>query len=233
MSRLRPPNRLIKRLFDIISSFSAIVLFFPLLLFLAFWIKLEGLLSADCSGPLFFAETRISRGRPFSLYKFRTVRRGTLASLLAKQSGDSITPYTARSGNMSHPSLTTSGRALTRVYFDELPQLLNILKGDMSMVGPRPHTPDHYSTDMAAGITSAQILRTGLFGLVQASKGDKTLRHHFARLSGLAFTEESVMKSIDALYLQRCRELPALKLIAFDLWIMWRSLLIVLRAQGL
>jgi len=134
---------------------------------------------------------------------------------------------------LSRNALTPSGRVLTRVYFDELPQLFNILKGDMSLVGPRPHTPKHYIEDLAEGILSAKHIRAGLLGLVQASKGDKELRGSFARISDPAATEKTVIRHIDTLYLQRCRSLPPLKLLAFDLWIIWRSLLIVLRAQGL
>lgn len=205
----------------------------PLFLLIALWIKVESWFSPDCAGPVFFTETRISRGHPFSMYKFKTVRQSILRNLILEKPKLGISRYTSRGTNLSLGALTPSGRVLTRIYFDELPQLFNILNGDMSMVGPRPHTPKHYSEDLAEGLLSAKHLRTGLFGLVQASKGDLKLRTSFAQIFDPDVKRENVMHSIDALYLQRCRTLSSLKLLAFDLWIIWHSLVIVFRAKGL
>jgi lipopolysaccharide/colanic/teichoic acid biosynthesis glycosyltransferase len=109
-----------KRAFDIIVAAIGLVILFPLLLLLAALVKL------DSTGPVFFKQERIGKGfRPFLIYKFRSMVND------APQIGSLIT-----SGNDSR--ITRVGRLLRKSKLDELPQLFNILKGDMSFVGPRP-----------------------------------------------------------------------------------------------
>ena len=109
-----------KRAFEILVSALGLVLLLPLLLFVALLIKL------DSPGPVFFRQERMGRGfRPFCIYKFRTMAQH------APQSGWPIT-----CGDDSR--ITRVGRFLRRTKVDELPQLLNVFKGEMSLVGPRP-----------------------------------------------------------------------------------------------
>ncbi len=109
-----------KRAFDIVVSFLGLVLLLPLLLLVALLIK------QDSSGPIFFRQERIGKGfRPFSIYKFRT---------MVENSPDSGWPLA-----VGHdPRITRLGRFLRKTKIDELPQLINVLKGEMSLVGPRP-----------------------------------------------------------------------------------------------
>jgi len=112
-----------KRAFDIVVSLAALVLMFPLLLLVAIIIKL------DSPGPIFFRQERMGRGfRPFFIYKFRTMTPDAPAR------GRPITV-----GN--DPRITRVGRFLRKTKIDELPQLINVLKGEMSLVGPRPEVP--------------------------------------------------------------------------------------------
>ena len=114
-----------KRTFDMIVAAIGLVLFAPLFLLVAILIKL------DSKGPVFFRQKRIGRSfRPFEIYKFRTMVQE------APQLGKSIT-Y----GNDSR--ITRGGRLLRKAKLDELPQLINVLKGDMSFVGPRPEVPQY------------------------------------------------------------------------------------------
>jgi len=109
-----------KRVFDIVVAFLGLSLLLPLLLLVAFLIKL------DTPGPIFFRQERIGkRFRPFFIYKFRTMGHD------APQKGGLITIG-------ADPRITRMGRILRKTKIDELPQLLNILKGEMSFVGPRP-----------------------------------------------------------------------------------------------
>jgi lipopolysaccharide/colanic/teichoic acid biosynthesis glycosyltransferase len=111
---------MIKRTFDIIVSFLGLLVLTPLLLFLAVVIKL------DSPGPIFFRQERIGRGfRPFSIFKFRTMVQNLSDQGRLITVGDD-------------PRITRVGRILRKSKFDELPQLINVLKGDMSLVGPRP-----------------------------------------------------------------------------------------------
>jgi lipopolysaccharide/colanic/teichoic acid biosynthesis glycosyltransferase len=112
-----------KRLFDIVASAAGLILLSPVMLLTALLIKL------DSRGPVFFKQQRVGKGfRPFLIYKFRTMVED------APQRGSSITVG-------ADPRITRIGRFLRKTKFDELPQLINVLKGDMSLVGPRPEVP--------------------------------------------------------------------------------------------
>lgn len=112
-----------KRIFDVFFALLGVLLLAPLFVFISLWIKL------DSSGPVFFRQERVGRfGKSFRIYKFRTM------CLNAEAKGRQITVG-------EDPRITCSGRFLRRYKLDELPQLLNVLIGDMSLVGPRPEVP--------------------------------------------------------------------------------------------
>jgi lipopolysaccharide/colanic/teichoic acid biosynthesis glycosyltransferase len=112
-----------KRLFDIVVALGALLLLFPLFFIAAALIKL------DSPGPIFFKQLRVGRGfRPFLIYKFRTMVQDSLAR------GGSITAG-------DDPRITRVGWFLRKTKIDELPQLINVLKGEMTFVGPRPEVP--------------------------------------------------------------------------------------------
>ena len=128
-----------KRLFDIIFSFLALILLSPLFLILAILIK------ATSRGPVFFVQTRVGRyGRYFSFYKFRSMYADAeqrKAALLAQnQSADGVIFKMKKD-----PRITPIGRFIRKTSIDELPQFLNVLFGDMSLVGPRPPVPSEVS----------------------------------------------------------------------------------------
>jgi len=109
-----------KRLFDIISSFIFLLLLSPLLIIFSIWIII------DSKGGIFYGQSRVGRNnKDFKMFKFRTMRPGSDAKGLLTV-GD------------RDPRVTNAGHLLRKTKLDELPQLINILKGDMSVVGPRP-----------------------------------------------------------------------------------------------
>lgn len=113
-----------KRLFDLVAALLGLVLLAPLLVLIALWIKL------DSPGPVLFLQLRVGRGgKLFTIYKFRTMRQRPVG-------GPQITVGV-------DPRVTRAGSVLRRYKLDELPQLLNVLQGTMSLVGPRPEVP-HY-----------------------------------------------------------------------------------------
>lgn len=113
-----------KRLFDIVVSFCGLLVVSPFLAVFLIWIAF------DSPGPVFYRGIRAGRfGRPFRICKLRTM------VLNAEQIGGAETPA-------NDPRITRAGHFLRRYKFDELPQLLNVLKGDMSLVGPRPEVMD-------------------------------------------------------------------------------------------
>jgi lipopolysaccharide/colanic/teichoic acid biosynthesis glycosyltransferase len=114
-----------KRLFDVTMAASGLLLIAPLLAVVSVLIRL------DSSGPVIFRQTRVGRGfRPFTIFKFRTMTSGA-----GKLGG----PLTAA----GDPRITRVGRWLRATKIDELPQLINVLRGDMSLVGPRPELPEY------------------------------------------------------------------------------------------
>jgi exopolysaccharide biosynthesis polyprenyl glycosylphosphotransferase len=119
---LRLRNRILKRVLDVAVGSASLALFSPLLLLIAAAIRLES------DGPILFRQGRMGRGnRMFTMLKFRTMR-------VDAADGDGT-----RSVCKSDDRLTRVGRFLRRTSLDELPQLINVLKGEMSIVGPRPH----------------------------------------------------------------------------------------------
>lgn len=113
---------MIKRLFDIVCSALGLLLLLPVLLSIATWVRL------DSPGPALFRQTRVGRfGRPFTIHKFRTMRVAPGADITVGMD----------------PRITLAGRWLRASKLDELPQLWDVLRGAMSLVGPRPELP-HY-----------------------------------------------------------------------------------------
>lgn len=133
-----------KRLFDIIFSFLGLTVLSPLFFLLAVWIKL------DSRGPVFYRQVRVGRhNRDFRIFKFRSMRVGSDKGSLVTIGG-------------RDPRVTRSGYYIRKFKLDELPQLINVLIGDMSFVGPRPEVRkyvDMYTTeqlhvlDVRPGIT--------------------------------------------------------------------------------
>jgi lipopolysaccharide/colanic/teichoic acid biosynthesis glycosyltransferase len=114
---------MLKTLFDIFFSFVGLVLLSPLLLIVAFLVKLSS------PGPVFFRGERVGKnGKIFKIYKFRSM------IVSAEEMGGSSTAA-------DDPRLTKIGSFLKKFQLDELPQLINVLKGEMSLVGPRPEVP--------------------------------------------------------------------------------------------
>lgn len=114
----------VKRLIDILLSLIGIIIFMPFMIFIILFIKL------DSRGPVFYFADRVGKNmKNFKMYKFRTMINTPL------NVGDSVCPQ-------YDPRVTTFGRLLRRTKLNELPQFLNILKGEMTFVGPRPETPD-------------------------------------------------------------------------------------------
>ncbi len=140
-----------KRLFDILISVFALLLLLPAFLVIAVSIKL------DSPGAIFFRQTRVGRGgRPFGMLKFRSMVQDA-----EKRGG-----YSTIQGD---PRITRLGRFLRRSSIDELPQLLNVLMGDMSLVGPRPDVPAQRVGYSEEEWQVRHKVRPGITGLAQAT----------------------------------------------------------------
>lgn len=139
-----------KRIFDIVASGCGLLVLLPLFAVLAVWIKL------DSAGPVFYRQTRVGRNnKDFRLFKFRSMRVGADKQGLITVGGHD-------------PRITRSGYFIRKYKLDELPQLINVFIGDMSLVGPRPevrkyvdmYTPEQmHVLDVRPGITDMASIR--------------------------------------------------------------------------
>jgi exopolysaccharide biosynthesis polyprenyl glycosylphosphotransferase len=148
-------DRIKKRLFDLALALTALLFLAPLMLVVAICIKL------DSRGPVFFKQPRVGRNNlPFQIYKFRSMRQE--ASDLAG----------ARSTGRNDDRISRFGRFIRQTSIDELPQLINVVKGDMSMVGPRPHAlgstaEDRLFWEISHRYWERHMLKPGITGLAQ------------------------------------------------------------------
>jgi lipopolysaccharide/colanic/teichoic acid biosynthesis glycosyltransferase len=139
-----------KRLFDMAGSLVLLVFASPLIVLVALLIKLES------KGPVLFKQERVGRyGRVFDMYKFR--------SMVVDAAGQG--PYFTRNND---PRITRLGTFIRKTSIDELPQLFNVAKGDMSLVGPRPNVPVQYSGYTQEQWDKRNSVRPGITGLAQA-----------------------------------------------------------------
>lgn len=137
-----------KRAFDIVMSFGALLAFLPLLLVIAALVRLES------RGPALFRQRRTGlNGRVFTVFKFRT--------MTVVEDGETV-----RQATRDDARVTALGAILRKLSLDELPQLLNVLRGDMSLIGPRPHAVAHDEAwgKVVAGYDRRFRARPGLTG---------------------------------------------------------------------
>ena len=160
----RWPTRLTKRLFDTVVSAALLVILSPLMLCLAYLIKRDG-------GSALFAQQRIGKGgKPFACLKFRSMKVGAESALkeLIAQDADLQAQWLKDHKIKNDPRITPLGHFIRKTSMDELPQLWNVLKGEMSLVGPRPIVQaelDKYGDDVGYFL----MVRPGMTGLWQVS----------------------------------------------------------------
>jgi Undecaprenyl-phosphate glucose phosphotransferase len=146
-------QRLLKRTMDIVLAALATLFFLPILILTAIAIKL------DSPGPVIFRQNRSGfNGRQFVIYKFRT--------MTVQENGSAVLQATR-----DDPRVTTIGRLLRSASIDELPQLLNVLKGDMSLIGPRPHALAHdsYFENVLGDYAFRHHVKPGITGWAQCN----------------------------------------------------------------
>lgn len=166
---LRRPAQLFKRSFDLVASIAALIILAPVLAIIALLVRSDG-------GPVLFGHERIGRnGRPFRCLKFRTMVPDAEARLhdLLNSNADARAEWERDYKLRSDPRLTRWGRTLRRMSLDEIPQIINVLRGDMSLVGPRPLTApelSRYGDDVAL----LRQVRPGITGLWQVSGRNDT-----------------------------------------------------------
>ncbi len=190
-----------KRLLDVLLSGSGLVLSSPLWLIIAALIKMED------GGPVFFSQERVGQGgRPFKALKFRSMMADAEARFGPRQSGE------------HDPRVTRLGRLLRATAMDELPQLWNICRGDMSFVGPRALRPGEIEVngrgtverlEDVPGFAARSAVRPGLTGVAQIYAPRDVLRRHKFRY--------------DKIYVRRQSFFLDVRLILLSFWITFRG----------
>ena len=179
----------------------------PLIVALLAAMAVNMIVSGRDRGGLFYREPRISRGRLFGLLKFRTLR----TDVLEHSAGH------ARLLEVDAANLTWIGRRLLKPwYVDEVPQLWNVLRGDISLVGPRPWPPEMVRRQVAEGRDYRNRILAGLTGPAQVTKGE-----------GIPYED------LDSRYLERSGTLSSWALVRYDLQILWQTLVVIARGEGL
>ncbi len=200
--RLSGPQAALKRLADVVLSTLALVLLSPLFTAIALAVKL------DSPGPVLYRQVRATRGgRPFTMLKFRTMRRDAEA-VLRSLGHDPSAPFFKVAPE--DPTITRVGRWLRRTSLDELPQLWNVLKGDMSLVGPRPLPIEQVRANHAL-LAARHEVRAGLTGWWQ--------------VQGRADLDTPEALRMDAFYIENWS-------LWLDLEILLRTVVVVLRGEG-
>jgi len=204
------PYPTLKRVLDRALAALLLVLLGPLIALGVVALSLNMLLVPWDRGGWLYRERRVSRGREFDLLKLRTLRADVVERV--RDRGDYAQLHELDAGN-----LTRAGRLLKRFYLDELPQLWNVLRGDMSLVGPRPWPPTMVREQEAEGLAYRKLVTAGWTGPAQVRKGVPGIRY----------------ADLDLAYVEACRTWSPWRLARFDVSILWQTLRVLLRGEGL
>lgn len=192
---------MLKRLFDLTGALLALALLWPLLLGIALLVRL------DSPGPALFRQERVGRhGRPFRIHKFRTMTDDAPSRGLPLTVG-------------ADPRITRVGAWLRRTRLDELPQFLDILRGDMSLVGPRPEVPRYVALYPPALRDRVLAVRPGLTDPASLQFIDEA-----ALLAAAADPEREYVEVILPRKLRAAADYAEHATLATDLRVLWRTL---------
>lgn len=205
-------DRVCKLAFDKVVAASALMLSSPILVALYLAYLVEGLIIPENKGPLFFSYIASSAGKKFRKYKIRLIKTSYIDQEGAKR-GD----WHAYSAEWTPESRTYVGRFTKKFYLDELPQFYNILRGDMSVVGPRPLAWHHYQRDLEQGNVTRKLLKGGLVGLGHVMKG----------------TPEMGNPVFEYEYIESYMTLSPFRLLWLDLKIIGKGIRVIFEGKGL
>jgi lipopolysaccharide/colanic/teichoic acid biosynthesis glycosyltransferase len=194
-----------KRVFDLLGAALALLLLLPVMAAVALWIKL------DSPGPVLYRQQRVGRhGVLFGIHKFRTMRHG----------GDGL-PLTVG----DDPRITRAGRWLRRTRLDELPQFIDVLKGSMSLVGPRPEVPRYVALYPPALRERALAVRPGMTDPASLAFIDEA-----ERLARAADPEREYVDVILPAKLQHAADYAERASLRTDLQVLWQTARVLWRS---
>jgi lipopolysaccharide/colanic/teichoic acid biosynthesis glycosyltransferase len=205
-----PPTS--KRMLDKSVSIALLVVLSPVFAIVLAAMALDMLLVWRDRGSFLYRERRVSQGKEFDLLKFRTLRRDALST---QADGEAH----ARLLEATPANLTWAGRRVLKPwYLDELPQLINVARGDMSLVGPRPWPPSMVARQASTGFDYRNLVPAGWTGPAQVRKD---------------VTDPSGYTELDLAYVEACRTWGSARLLRYDLAMLWRTVGLMARGEGL
>jgi lipopolysaccharide/colanic/teichoic acid biosynthesis glycosyltransferase len=205
------PARFFKAAFDKLVAAVLLLLSAPVFVLLKLAYLVEGWLIPENAGPMFFYYNAVSAGGIIPKYKMRLIKMKYIEPEGAKRHD-----WIAFSAEWTPDSRTHVGSFVKKFYLDELPQFYSVLKGDMSIVGPRPLSVLHYERDKAQGNVTRFLLRGGLLGLGHINKGT-------AEMGNPVYEYEYVDQ-----YIKR----SSFGLLMLDLWVIWRGIKVIVKGGG-
>jgi len=205
-------DRFLKVVFDKVVAALLLMAAAPILLLLKVAYVIEGWLIPDNKGPMFFSYNAVSAGKVFPKYKIRLIKMKYIDQEGAKR-GD----WLAYAAEWSPESRLHVGHFVKKFYLDELPQFYNILRGDMSIVGPRPLAVLHYERDRRQGNVTRFLIKGGLLGLGHVMKG----------------TPEMGNPVYEYEYIDKYLKLSSIGLLWLDLVIIGRGIKVIVQGKGL
>lgn len=206
------PSRLDKKILDKTAAIVILLCSTPILLTIWIAYKIEGFFDPSSKGPVFYFYWSVSAGRKIKKLKIRSVKMEFIdPALFAKND------WRACKGEWSRAQRTRVGHFVKCYYLDELPQFWSVLKGDMSIVGPRPLAVHHYERDLHQGNVARKLLTGGILGLGHIRKG----------------TNEMGDPRFEYEYIDEYLKRPPFGILSLDIWIIWQGLKVVLAGKGL
>lgn len=201
-----------KLIFDKLLALIILTCCLPIIIFLFLFNWIEGIFIPENRGPLVFYYNAVSRGKVFKKYKIRLIKEKFINKELQAK-GD----WHAFMNEWDPAARTYLGKFVKKFYLDEIPQFFNILKGDMSIVGPRPIAVHHYERDLAQGNIPRSLVRGGLLGYGHVRKG----------------TPEFGKPVYEYEYVYRYLHYSPFRLLLLDLYIIGKGIIIIAKGKGL
>jgi undecaprenyl phosphate N,N'-diacetylbacillosamine 1-phosphate transferase len=182
---------MLKKTFDFLVSLILLMILTPLFLLIALYIKI------DSRGPVFFKQNRVGKNKlSFKVFKFRSMYyEGNNIGQIDEGASLKKSRENYHTTKKNDPRITKAGIRIRKYYLDELPQIINVLKGEMSLVGPRPDAPAQEADYSSKAWTRRHTIRPGITGLAQIYKENPkfsakmriALDLYYVKKSGLIF----------------------------------------------